>query len=123
MRPIKFRAWNGEEMTREFFITSNGEISYGTVIGHNGNQVFNIVDWKLMEWTGLLDKNGKEIYEGSVVKSTISNNDDSTKLVEWDGFRFLPFTGTCSCCEDYEGWRGDDCEVIGDIYSNPEILK
>ena len=79
----------------------------------------------IMQYTGLKDKNGKEIYEGDIVKNLEHGHVFS---VEW-GIEN----------ESYAGWSGVwqgktfvaplyngplvNCEIIGNIYENPELLK
>ena len=58
MREIKFRAWDGQKMLDSQDLTQNG--MYWDWLGKQ--------DVELMQYTGLKDKNGKEIYEGDVVK-------------------------------------------------------
>ena len=62
MREIKFRAWLEPEKKMNnglFGLRSDGEVSF-----QSNNPEFNVI---LMQYTGLKDKNGKEIYEGDIV--------------------------------------------------------
>jgi uncharacterized phage protein (TIGR01671 family) len=73
----------------------------------------------LMQYTGLKDKNGKEIYEGDIIKVRRFMESDYVTTVEYrDGMYWHLFE-----TEDYEivsvAYR---CEVIGNKYENPELL-
>lgn len=66
----------------------------------------------LMQYTGLKDKNGTEIYEGDIVKATKENI--PLIVVFWDDFT-ASFNGTK---DNYL-----HSEIIGNIYENPELLE
>ena len=97
-REIKFRAWINEKMWHFDIKESAG------YVWHKGN---------LMQYTGLKDKNGKEIYEGDIV----SNNLKEQGIVKWKGIGF-------DWGDDFSKGKGDtdEIEVIGNIYENPELL-
>ena len=109
MRDIKFRAWDkrGEAWQNSLYPRVD-ELSKG------------ITDrYILMQFTGLLDKNGKEIYEGDLIKikRTIFE-------IRWDLFKFCFARYKHSTMENYYLTMFDkDCEVIGNIYENKELLK
>lgn len=71
-------------------------------------------------FTGLLDKNGKELYEGDVVRDC--SNSDFVFEVKWNvdlvGY-YMPLEYDP---ENYCSLGDPDLEIIGNIYSNPELL-
>ncbi len=84
-------------------------------------------DIKLMQFTGLTDKNGKEIYEGDIVQRGVDHDNPSDiKWTPWavgeqydDGIG--SFHHDTTELERFIG-RGDVYEVIGNIYENPDLL-
>jgi len=73
-----------------------------------------------MEFTGLRDRNGKEIYEGDIVHYDaaclgLETNGYRTTVVEYKAPQFYPYhLGNVS---------GYDLEIIGNIHENPDLLK
>ena len=130
MREIKFRAWDKKnkmmllnDSLSTHFISFNGSIG---VHDNCGNVKYNdgesFVSEKIipMQYTGLKDKNGNEIYEGDILSILQAETDISLKdVVVWEdaGFRmkYARFDQTCE-------WA-DKSEVIGNIYDNPELLN
>lgn len=77
-------------------------------------------------FTGLKDKNGKEIYEGDVVDTHPFHKISHPK----NRYQKVIFSGGCFQAEHNNfGWEGEEivsleeCEVIGNIYENPELIK
>lgn len=128
MRPIKFRAWD----TKRKKMYSAAEMGRDELtLNPDGRGFVNVngVSTKLshycshlipMQFTSLHDKNGKEIYESDIVlfDSTVENMPNTRHVIKWlDGH----FTGGGILgAGDYDG---KDCEVIGNIHENPEMLK
>ena len=121
MREIKFRAWdkNKQEMISGFMVESDTGKCYT-----GWQNSIELEDLILMQYTGLKDKNGREIYEGDIVKCWPRNGSfKAVELVEWDNCGFHPYSDcrlNCGCCAS--GLRGGETEVVGNVYENPELL-
>lgn len=132
MREIKFRAWDKKlKKMFEFELewskyVNHEEIQCLTPVGVGNPNVENIEKPSdLMLYTGLKDKNGKEIYEADIIKypqdSAYPNKFDYM-VIEWEN--------------DYDGFGGLNCgfrmggdyatqkntEIVGNIFENPELI-
>ena len=134
MREIKFRAWYEwkKHMDKNSQLTSHFE------------EVLQDDCCILMQYTGLKDKNGKEIYEGDVVKSSVCIDGTGCEYTGVGVVKYSEYGNRGYCLFDnYESGveksypkhvldmmdfdlSGDykrHYEVIGNIYENPELLK
>lgn len=121
MREIKFRAWYKgephpicsdelEEWEKPKMFYGVEHLYDGGVDGLGGVSSFGSLiddpDYILMQYTGLKDKNGVEIYEGDILKKVLHKtgleliNVAQWKDTSWDGY-----------------------EVIGNVHENPELLN
>ena len=75
----------------------------------------------LMQYTGLKDKNGKEVWEGDIVRKTIRDRDGKLhkfiEAIKWSKQRLAWYSDIAPLSTLY------DYEVIGNIYENPELLE
>lgn len=123
----KFRAWLKEEkrMTDVHEMTFiDGEV----YLIEDVTGFYAYEEFKLMQSTGLKDKNGVEIYEGDIVRFSDCDGDVYVTPVVWDknyACFGVSFSGKYPTSFDYlEEFYTDpkDIEVVGNIYENPELL-
>ena len=138
MREIRFKIW---DKTRNKMLTSNcGAFlltQEGNAVFHqNGNNpleaLIEQIDYEVLMYTGLKDKNGTEIYEGDIIRT----HENRIQKVIWhnNGFKLEYKFKRSYRGESYWETRKDielsetnnkrwGIKVIGNIYENPELLK
>lgn len=112
MRELKFRAWDKENKEMESF-DSFYELQKSCKTHEElKNMVF-------MQFTGLKDKNGKEIFEGDIVTDDL----DTLSVIEWVDIKYVRriLNKKSYYCTDGNDLR--IAEIIGNIHENPELLK
>lgn len=125
-RKIKFRAWDKKtkSMIKEVY-----EIGLGN---RNNPEKWLVGDdrqtdnFELMQYTGLKDKNGKEIYEGDILRCYFDKN----QIADWLYLHFSDkvleqgfFDEIVEIPEIYTKSFPENIEVLGNIYENPELLE
>jgi len=127
MREIKFRAWDEQNKTMHFdfqFIKSGDSGNDWIIFKSDKHECFD--RWvnnpyfsqqlKIMQFTGINDYNGKEIYEGDLIRSYDSEGNKIINIISFED-------GLCRWNVN-EGWvQNFEKEVIGNIYENPELIK
>jgi uncharacterized phage protein (TIGR01671 family) len=124
-RYIKFRAWDGKHIylpdSNFFYITNSGDAL--RAIDSTA------MPWMtLMQYTGLKDKNGAEIYEGDICKFLNPDSDDvEVSPIIFSRGQFTTNWSSQGLGRLFSIYHNDDgnggVEVIGNIYENPELLK
>ena len=115
MRTIKFRAWDYKnDKIRDWEDISRNWAMH--ILEGDSNT-------DIMQFTGLLDKSGKEIYEGDILRFLFTN---WIREVKWDikkGRWYLPFSTREHHSQSLYSYNEKEFEVIGNIYENEEFLK
>jgi len=127
MREIKFRAWKGDE---RYMLSWRELKNYQNDIStiKKDYSIFDDGALNLIQYTGLKDKNGKEIYEGDALRVECfidrddGPGDDAIALVNFENGSFEADFEGCTeflCCitDSYE------TEIIGNKFENPEMLE
>ncbi|WP_248846835.1 YopX family protein [Lactiplantibacillus plantarum] len=122
---IKFRAWNGYRKIMADYVSAiqNGD-TQGTpssvnVIVDGKNETWDIKndDVELLQFTGLTDMNGKDIYEGDILE-----NRKYRSIVKFASGKFLAdVVGTINKFDLIGETHGS--KVIGNVHENPELLE
>lgn len=124
-REIKFRAWNGE---RKVMVYQDTHTFMFNKFGFNVEQYNSYSDYDglmsvsepvVMQYTGLKDKNGKEIYEGDILSM---HRGQYNSQVIWDTDGYVADHIGNGGSESITTWI-EDCEIVGNIYENPELLN
>ena len=133
MREIKFRAWDGEKMIYDVGIANNRAVDYD----REDVWFWHEPEKEIMQYTGLKDKHGKEIYEGDILYGQ-TGYDLSKLSVEYHapkwmlrharkserkGEASLVDINSGNACNFESFYRLELLGIIGNIHANPELLE
>ena len=118
-RIIKFRAWTKRDKcwVGAFAVHMSG--LWRESPNNDWTDLSKQDEIELMQFTGLFDKHGKEIYEGDILK--LPKGDYAVKVV-WDYSKWEFWTGDDRLAESFSGFH-EEYEIIGNIYKNPNLIK
>ena len=147
MREIKFRAWDKQENKMWTYEDDTNQVGFCIDSVHNTISVIDLendnrleIAVEIMQYTGLKDKNGKEIYEGDIVRFTneideIFNEEVGTIIFEQSECNFCiqrtvinpenyPVPKTINTIYLIDNAQYNAVyEVIGNIYENPTLIS
>ena len=132
MRDIKYRAWDGDR--RRFVAVTGLRAPDGVVkavLWYNfpTREVETLRNFELLEYTGLKDKNGREIYEGDIIPISNETETRNAYVEFYDGAFVIAGPAADGSGEILRALLGElvdeykATEVIGNIYENPELLE
>lgn len=119
MRAIKFRGkrMNDNEWVYGYLGKDYSERCIISNYLNAPNEAWEVISETIGQFTGLLDKNGKEIYEGDIIEWMDSDFEIRRDIVKWMN------GGLCACNSQYTIGSYSQIEMIGNIHDNPELIN
>ena len=137
MREIKFRVWDHHDQKMKYAEMEWFDDMFAFRFEHRGFEEEDNSDVVIMQYTGLKDKNGKEVYEGDVLRTPHFLDENGKQLylyhrVVWSerltGWQAVNMNETTDPPYVKTGspqlwvYAKDEFEIIGHIHQNPELL-
>lgn len=129
MREIKFRAWDKKyEVMIPQSGSSCGDFWYPIGFQMRYHEIeYSSLDCILMQYTGIKDKEGVEIYEGDILKITYQNGATGIGTISYKEASFcvsIKYSSGKACLEHLDHFNDSvNFEVIGNIHENKELLN
>ena len=133
-REIKFRAWDKIEKLMVVVDEINWRSNFISGVYPKGGTSGVIKDYELLAFTGLKDKNGKEIYEGDIIKAELGIFHLPSRAIKIGQVIFMAATFGLLIKEGGKNtfvslfhpeakFDEGTVEIIGNIYENPELIR
>lgn len=130
MREIKFRVWDNGLMKKfvriPFYLNCEGYVykdndPHGVDMSgkRSVSPMQNVI---AMQFTGLKDKNGKEVYEGDLITWPHLNNLETCE-VYYNESEFAFVARPINKNIELESWLDSTCKVIGNVFENPDLIN
>lgn len=146
MKTNKFKVWDGEHCmyTQDEVYIIFGKNGYWSCNEYITDELIcdsTVISTRLLQYTVREDKNGKEIYEGDIVRRETHDWEEMERLSEFDNYQtfstvykeevsYVTYQGNGFWIDSesfgWEGeglWEWDKIEVIGNIFLNPELME
>ena len=124
MKEIKFRAWDKKEKKMHYGNMEMFDDMIGFRFGHFGVDT-NKEDIELMQYTGLKDNKGKEIYEGDILQVLDVYGIYKGYIDRWEDRWVLTYkiSETIQLQKQSLATTAKNRQIIGNIYENPELFE